>query len=143
MNKEYKEKIEKLKQELLIMKTLNIKPNYSELARIHHVDRRTIKQYNEGNVNEKIVRNRKSKLDPLKDEIKSKLELPGITITGLYQYFTKEQDIGTYTNFYYYIRKHNLKPKKNNKVHLRYETHFGQQLQFDWKEDLKMISKHR
>ena len=27
MNKEYKERIEKLKQELLIMKTLNIKPN--------------------------------------------------------------------------------------------------------------------
>jgi len=142
MNKECKEKIEKIKQELMIMKTLNIKPNYSELSRIYHIDRRTIKQYNEGKVKEKIVRNRKSKLDPLKDEIKEKLELPGITITGLYQYFNKEKNIGTYTNFYHYIRKHNLKPKKNNKVHLRYETDFGQQLQFDWKEDMKMISKH-
>ena len=48
MNKEYKEKIKKIKQELLVMKTLNIKPNFSELSRIYKVDRRTIKRYNEG-----------------------------------------------------------------------------------------------
>ena len=47
MNEEYK-KIEKLKQELLIMKTLNIKPNYSELSRIYKVDRRIIEKYNNG-----------------------------------------------------------------------------------------------
>ena len=35
-----------------------------------------------------------------------------------------------------------LKPNKNNKVHLRYETEYGKQLQFDWKEDIKLISKH-
>ena len=33
MNEEHKKKIEKLKQELLLMKTLNIKPNYSELSK--------------------------------------------------------------------------------------------------------------
>ena len=32
MNEEYRKKLEKIKQELLIMKTLNIKPNYSELS---------------------------------------------------------------------------------------------------------------
>ena len=36
-------KINKLRQELMIMKTLEIKPNYSELARIHECDRRTVK----------------------------------------------------------------------------------------------------
>lgn len=142
MNKEYKEKIEKIKQELLVMKTLNIKPNFSELSRIYKIDRRTIKRYNEGYPKENIKTIRKSKLDKFKDEIKEKLELPGITITGLYQYFIKEEDIGTYSNFYKYIKKYNLKPKKNNKTHLRYETEFGQQLQFDWKEDIKMVSKH-
>ena len=142
MNKEYKEKIEKIKQELLVMKTLNIKPNFSELSRIYKIDRRTIKRYNEGYSKENIKTIRKSKLDKFKDEIKEKLELPGITITGLYQYFIKEEDIGTYSNFYKYIKKYNLKPKKNNKTHLRYETEFGQQLQFDWKEDIKMVSKH-
>ena len=142
MNKEYKEKIEKIKQELLVMKTLNIKPNFSELSRIYKVDRRTIKRYNEGysSKNTKVIR--KSKLDKFKNEIKEKLELPGITITGLYQYLNKKEDIGTYSNFYKYIKKCNLKPQKNNKAHLRYETEFGQQLQIDWKEDIKMISKH-
>lgn len=48
MEKEYKEKIEKLKQELLILKTLKIKPNYSELSRIYKIDRRTIQKYNNG-----------------------------------------------------------------------------------------------
>ena len=68
--------------------------------------------------------------------------MPGITVTGLYQYFKKEKDIGTYSNFYKYIKKHELKPKTNNKAHLRFETDFGKQLQFDWKEDIKMISKN-
>lgn len=47
-----------------------------------------------------------------------------------------------YSNFYKYIKKNALKPNKNNKAHMRYETEFGQQLQFDWKEDIKMTSKH-
>lgn len=130
MNKEYKMKIEKLKQEFLIMKTLNIKPNYSKLSRIYKIDRRTIKKYNNEYCRENIKIIRKSKLDGLKDEIKEKLELPGITVTGLYQYFSKDSDIGTYSNFYKYIQKHKLKPVKNNKAHLRYETDMGKQLQF-------------
>lgn len=35
--------LNKLKQELMIMKTNNFKPNYSELARLHKCDRRTVK----------------------------------------------------------------------------------------------------
>ena len=48
MNVESKEKIKKLKQELLIMKSLKIKPNYAELSRIYKIDRRTIEKYNNG-----------------------------------------------------------------------------------------------
>lgn len=142
MNENRKGKLEKLKQELLIMKSLKIKPNYSELSRQYNFDRRTIEKYNNGYCKDNIKRNKKSKLDEIKDEIKEKLELPGITINGLYQYFRHEKDIGTYSNFYKYIQKYELKPKKNNKSHMRFETDFGIQLQFDWKEDMKMISKH-
>ena len=138
-----KENIVKLRQELLVMETLNIKPNYSELARIYECDRRTVKKYNEGYTKENIKRKKPSKLDEHKENIKSKLELPGATINGTYQYFKKNNDIGTYSNFYKYVKKEKLKPQKNNKAHLRYETEFGKQLQFDWKEDLQMISKHR
>ena len=136
------EKLEKLKQELLIMKSLKIKPNYAELSRLYNFDRRTIEKYNNGYNKNNIKRNKKSKLDEVKDEIKEKLELPGITISGLYQYFKAKKDIGTYSNFYKYIKKYELRKPKNNKTHMRFETDFGNQLQFDWKEDIKMISKN-
>ena len=137
-----KEDLIKLKQELLIMKTLNIKPNYSELSRIYNCDRRTVKKYNEGYSKENLKREKGSKLDIYKEDIKSKLELPGATINGTFQYFKSQKDIGTYSNFYKYVKKEKLKPNKNNKTHLRFETEYGKQLQYDWKEDIKMISKH-
>lgn len=137
-----KENIEKLRQELLVMQTLNIKPNYSDLARIYKCDRRTVKKYNNGYTKENIKREKPSKLDEYKEDIKSKLELPGATINGTYQYFKKDNEIGTYSNFYKYVKKEKLKPTKNNKTHLRFETEFGKQLQFDWKEDIRMVNKH-
>ena len=79
--------INKLKQELLIMKTNNIKPNYSELARLHSCDRRTIKKYDNLYEGKPTTRNKESKLDKYKKEIKSKLELPGSTIKGTYEFF--------------------------------------------------------
>ena len=137
-----KENIEKLRQELLVMQTLNIKPNYSDLARIYKCDRRTVKKYNNGYTKENIKREKPSKLDEYKEDIKSKLELPGATINGTYQYFKKDNEIGTYSNFYKYVKKEKLKPQKNNKAHLRFETEFGKQLQFDWKEDIRMVNEH-
>lgn len=124
------------------MRTLNIKPNYSELARIYKCDRRTVKKYNTDFIEIKQKRNRTSKLDSIKEEIKEKLSLPGATITGTYQYFCESLSIGTYSNFYKYVKKENLKSKSKNNAHLRFETDFGEQLQFDWKEDIKMVSKY-
>lgn len=134
--------LNKLKQELLIMKTENMKPNYSELARLHECDRRTIKKYNEGYEGKPIKRNKESRLDKYKEEIKIKLELPGSTIKGTYEYFkNKDNSIGNYSNFYKYSKDFK-RSKQNNKFHPRYETEFGKQLQFDWKEDIKMFNKH-
>lgn len=135
------EKINKLKQELLIMKTLDLKPNYSELSRKYNIDRRTIKKYNDG-FEKKSNRNKSSALDKYKEEIKDKLELPGATITGVYQYFNELYNLGTYSNFYKYVINKKLKPNRTPKPNLRYETPLGKQLQFDWKEDIKMISKY-
>lgn len=136
------ENIVKIRQELLIMETLNIKPNCSELARIYDCDPRTIKKYNNGYSKENLTRNKKSQLDKYKEDIKEKLSLPGSTINGTYQYFKNKGNIGTYSNFYKYVKKWKLKSNKNNKTHLRFETEYGKQLQFDWKEDIKMISKN-
>lgn len=56
------------------MKTNNIKPNYSELARLHSCDRRTVKKYNNGCESKPPTRDKESKLDKYKEKIKSKLE---------------------------------------------------------------------
>ena len=135
--------INKLRQELMIMKTLDIKPNYSELARIHKCDRRTVKKYDEGYEGKPVHKEKVSRLDKYKDEIKQKLDLIGSTVSGTYQYFKqKDENIGNYSNFYQYVKRHNLRENKNNKFHPRYETDYGKQLQFDWKEDIKMVNKH-
>ena len=46
--------------------------------------------------------------------------------------------ISTFTN----IQKNLKKNNQNNKFHPIYKTEFGRQLQFDWKEDIKMFNKY-
>lgn len=135
--------MEQIKGELTIMDTLGIKPNYSELSRKYGIDRRTIKKYHLGYEGKPKNKNKPSRLDTYANEIAQKINLTGATIKGTYKYFQKKyKDIGSYSNFKTYVRKQDLIDQKTKKVHPRYETKEGQQLQFDWKEDIKMISKH-
>ena len=135
--------INKLKQELMILKTNELKPNYSELARIHKCDRRTVKKYDNGYEGKPKTRKKGSRLDKYEEEIKLKLELPGSTIKGTYEYFKqKNPNIGNYSNFYQYVKRKKMKQNKNNKFHPRYETEYGEQMQFDWKEDIRMYNKY-
>lgn len=134
---------EKLLQEVTLLKMNELKPNYSELSRIHECDRRTIKKYFNGYTEKSKHRNKKSKLDIYEDEIKEKLKIPGITISALYNYLNKKYgNIGSYTNLMTFIRNKKLKPSKEYKAHLRFETEYGKQLQFDWKEDIEMYNKY-
>ncbi|SHK58532.1 IS21 family transposase [Paramaledivibacter caminithermalis] len=133
--------IETIKAELNILRCLNMKPNYSDLARKYGVSRQTISKYDKG-FERKETRKRKSKLDKYREEIEEKINLAGATITGVYKYFySKDKTIGTRSNFDYYIRKNKLKSKNKSVAHPRYETKPGEQLQFDFKEDITMISK--
>lgn len=135
--------MENLKGELILMDTMGIKPNYSELSRRYGIDRRTVKKYHLGYEGKPTHKSKKSRLDPHKDEIKQKINLAGSTIKGTYKYFSKKyDDIGTYSNFKAYVRKNNLINIKDKSVHPRYETEPGEQLQFDWKENIQMISKY-
>lgn len=138
-----KQRIKNMKGQLEIMKTIGIKPNFSELERAFGINRHTIKKYYDGYEGKTATRSKQSKLDKHYDEIKMKINLCGMTQMGLYQYiFDKDNQIGTYSNFKKYLSKRNLKPSKSIDAHLRYETEPGEQLQFDWKEDIRMISKH-
>lgn len=129
--------------ELKIMDTLGLKPNYSELARKYGIDRRTVKKYHEGYEGKPKNRDKKSKLDTYRNEIIQKINLSGVTIKGTYMYFKKKyKEIGTYSTFKTYVRKNELIEPKDKTAHPRYETEIGEQLQFDWKEDIQMISKN-
>ena len=132
-----------LKGQLEIMKAYEIKPNFTELGRQFKLDYRTVQKYYDGYEGGSKTRNRPSKLDKYYEEIKAKIDLPGVNAVGIYQYLLKrDSSIGSYSNFQAYLKKHNLRIKKSSKVHLRFETEPGDQLQFDWKENIKMISKY-
>lgn len=136
-------KYSKLRKDLIMCKELDLKPNYSFLAKKHGVDWRTAKKYDNGYEGKSAIRNKPSYLDKYNEEIKNKIELDGIKISALYQYFlNKDSNIGGYSNFNYYIKKNNFKINKTKNIpHPRYETEFGEQLQFDWIEDFKMTNK--
>lgn len=133
-----------LRKDLVIMKELGMKVNYSELARKYKCDPRTVKKYNSGYEGKAKSRNRKSILSKYKEEIREKINYPGATINSVYQYMKeKYDDIGSYSNFGYYIRKeHLIEEKSKSSPHPRYETPFGKQLQFDWKESITMLNKY-
>lgn len=129
--------------QLNIIKAMEIKPNFSELAREYGMDRRTVKKYYEGYEGKPKNKNKSSKLDKFYDEIKIKFEIKGVTVKGVYEYFlSKGYEIGTYSNFNKYVKRKGLKPTKKTKAHPRFETPEGEQAQVDWKEDIKLTSKH-
>ena len=136
--------MKELRKELVIMKELEIKPNYTELGRKYNCDPRTVKKYNNGYEGKAKTRKRNSKLDKYKEEIKEKVNYVGSTIKGVYEYMQENNyDIGSYSNLKKYIKKHHLIDEKTKtNPHPRYETPFGKQLQFDWKESITMINKN-
>lgn len=135
--------MQELRMQLNIINIMDLKPNYSELGRKYGIDRRTVKKYYEGYEGKPTNRNKPSKLDEYKEEIYEKLQIEGIKVKAIYEYFLdKNYDVGSYSNFNKYIKNNNLKPTSKSKGHPRYETVPGKQAQVDWKEELKLFSKH-
>lgn len=134
-----------LKGELLCLKTEDIKPNFSELSRVYGIDRRTIKKQYLGLINEKEKKKKASVLDKYKALIKEKLEIPGSNKKAVYMYIVMNVDnkIGSYSNFRKYTSKHHDELiTKNVDAHVRFETEYGKQLQFDWKGPIKLKNKY-
>lgn len=130
--------------QLRIMKLVDMKPNFSELARLYDVDRRTVKKYYDGYEGKPKNRDKPSKLDKHYSLIKEKLAIKGTTIRAVYEFIKteKDSDIGCYSNFHRYVIQHNLLPKQSSKGHPRFETPPGKQAQVDWKEDMHIANKY-
>jgi len=135
------------------MEVFNLKPNFSELARVLKKDRRTIKRhYYQGKI--KQTRNKPSKIDEYTDLLDKLLGEESIQIFKskriLWQYLVDQTELNiSYSAFRTYLLKNSKyndyfknKSHKNSKSILRVETTPGEQAQIDWKEDVKFITKY-
>ena len=68
-----------LKGELTVMDSLDIKPNYAALGRKYGMNWRTVKTYHNGYEGRPDKRNKGSKLDEYRNEIKDKLQTTRLT----------------------------------------------------------------
>jgi putative transposon-encoded protein len=131
--------------QLLLLKTMGIKPNYSELARVYGMDRHTIKKYFEnGGKMERKGNDRKSIYDKYIDDIENQFSKPGVNKIGAYEFLKDKygkDNIGSYSGFRHYTVRKGLKIQKAQIPHVRFETPPGKQLQNDWKEDIKLKDK--
>ena len=110
------------------------------MARIMGCDPRTVKRYLEGyELRKKRKILKKSKLDKFKETIISKLEI-GCTSMAIFKFIQKDGYTGSYSLVADFVQKH--KEEQIKKATIRFETAPGLQAQVDWKENLKMISKH-
>ena len=131
--------------ELRFMKETGIKPNYSDLERRYGVDRHFIKLCFElGKVPDRKKRIYTSIWDPYEEEIRELLRKTGTYKMSVYQYLkNKYKDLpGAYNSFKAYTRRKGIMVVKCTKAHVLFETEPGEQLQFDWKEDLKITLKN-
>ena len=80
-------------------------------------------------------------LDPYKNIIDSKLEIPGITASAIYHFLLDTTDYsGKYGLVKNYVKNH--KEKVPKKASIRIPKNPGKLAQVDWKEDLTLISKY-
>lgn len=132
--------------ELRVLKEFDIKPNFSALQRIYGIDRHTIKKYyEEGGIPITKSRQKSSKWDYYYEEIKTLIEKPLVSYKAAYMFLYNKYDghlPGSYHSMrnYLYCKGHRAQ-KQNNIAHPLYEVDPGEQLQCDWKENLKITLK--
>jgi hypothetical protein len=107
--------------QLKILKMNESKPNFSELARMYDVDRRTVKKYYDGYSGKPAHHNKTSRLDEHETLIRNKLSIKGITVKAVYEFILTEVDpnIGSYSNFNKYIKRKEINISKTEKGHPR------------------------
>lgn len=134
--------------ELNMYRQLGLKPNFSEIGRRYGLDRHTVSRYwNEGGDVDDGRCRRPSGFDKHGDLIAQKAAMPGATKKAVHEYLLhrcKGPSLPGYNAFTHYCRKHDVRfdGGAEQDAHPRYETPMGRQLQFDWKEDLRMVSRH-
>lgn len=126
---------------LTMFKTMDMVPNFSELARTFGRDRHTIKKMHEGK-GRKRRKKRASELDAHVEEMTALLSRPGTSVKAAYWFLKNERGIRcSYDNFKRFARAKGISEKAKAAVpHPLYETDPGQQLQVDWVESMRLTT---
>lgn len=134
--------------ELNMYKEAGIKPNFSDIARRYGKDRHTVAAYwrAEGCDPGDARRDRAGAFDPHLEEIRAKAELPGVTKKGIHEYLLHrypDEGLAGYSAFTHFMRANGIMvgPPGGAEPHPRFETPPGLQLQFDWKESIRMADR--
>ena len=133
--------------ELNMLKEAGIRPNFSDVARRYGVDRHTVAKYwNGGGAQPEDGRSgRKSGFDAYRGEIEGRAQLPGVTAKGIHEWLLDrhadaDPPLPGYNALTHWLRTRGIEvgAPRDAEAHPRFETAPGEQLQFDWKEDLLM-----
>ena len=130
--------------ELNVYRGSGAKPNFSEIARRHGMDRHAVAKYwREGESAADGRSARGSAFDPLEEVIRAKAQLPGMTKMAVYAFLREGRGEGLpgYGAFTAWCRARDVPfgGAGGREPHPRFETPPGRQLQFDWKEGMRLV----
>lgn len=126
---------------------LGLRPNFSEVARRYGMDRHTVAKYWRcGGELPDGRRARESAFEAYSGTIEEKASIPGVTKRAIYEFLVdRHPDAGLpgYSAFTEYCRRRGLAVgARGQEPHPRFETPPGRQMQFDWKEGLRMVDRN-
>lgn len=134
--------------ELNMYKEAGIKPNFSDIARRYGRDRHTVASYwkADGSEPPDARKGRRGSFDAHLEEIRAKAELPGVTKKGIHEYLLHRyplEGLAGYNAFTHFMRVNGImvEPPGGSEPHPRFETPPGFQIQFDWKESIRMADR--
>ena len=134
--------------ELDMYREAGIKPNFSDMAKRYGKDRHTVAAYwrAEGGRPRDGRADRAGSFDAHIEEVAAKAQLPGVTKKGIHEWLLHRypgEDLAGYNAFTQFMRKNGIAVGASDgpEPHPRFETPPGLQLQFDWKESVRMANR--
>lgn len=134
--------------ELDMYREAGIKPNFSDMAKHYGKDRHTVAAYwrAEGGRPRDGRADRAGSFDAHIEEVAAKAQLPGVAKKGIHEWLLHRypgEDLAGYNAFTQFMRKNGIAvgASVGPEPHPRFETPPGLQLQFDWKESVRMANR--
>lgn len=131
--------------ELNMHRAAGTKPNFSDIARRHGLDRHTVAKYwREGAEVEDRRSERESAFERVRPVVEAKAQLPGMTERAVYELLAHrygDPPLPGYGAFTAWCRRQGIAFGRAAapEAHPRFETPPGRQLQFDWKEGMRLV----